>query len=92
MGISTFRLAAGPLIKAASPRTRIGAGAYHGTTTQALSDKEAGYFSDFVNNIPKCLPSTVTTGCLDRGDHVDLRMIDTFEYGCAVGGKWPIWW
>jgi uncharacterized protein (TIGR03437 family) len=55
MGIQTtvsdwhnFIVAAAPLIKAASPRTRVGAGGYQGTTTAALSNLEAACFQDFV--------------------------------------------
>lgn len=43
-----FIVAVAPLIKAASPHTRLGAGGYQGTTTDALSAQEAQFFQDFV--------------------------------------------
>lgn len=72
-----FILAVTPLIKAASPHTRVGAGAYQGVSTPALSDQEAQYFQDFVNNIPVCSASTVSTGCLDFVT-MDIYNDDTF--------------
>ena len=46
-----------PLIKAASPHTRVGAGGFY-------SSQEDAFFRDFVN-LPTCTPSNITAGCLD---------------------------
>jgi uncharacterized protein (TIGR03437 family) len=53
----SFIRAVEPLIKAASPRTRVGAG-------DCSHCNEDNYFSDFVA-IPTCDATNVTTGCLD---------------------------
>jgi uncharacterized protein (TIGR03437 family) len=53
----SFIRAVEPLIKAASPRTRVGAG-------DCSHCNEDSYFADFVA-IPTCDATNVTTGCLD---------------------------
>ena len=73
-----FILAVTPLIKKASPHTRVGAGAYQGTTTPNLSQQEAQFFQDFVTNIPTCSASNVSSGCLDFVT-MDIYNSDTFS-------------
>ena len=73
-----FILAVTPLIKKASPHTRVGAGAYQGTTTPALSQQEGDFFQDIVHNIPACSADTISSGCLDFVT-MDIYNADTFD-------------
>jgi uncharacterized protein (TIGR03437 family) len=84
MGVATtvqdwhnFILALAPVIKKASPHTRVGAGGFQNGVLPNLSAQENSYFQDFVNNIPVCSASTVSTGCLDFMT-MDIYNTDTF--------------
>src|SRR5579863_3110364 len=71
-----FILTIGPLIKAASPHTRLGAGGFQNGVLPALSAQENMYWQDFVT-IPTCSASNVTSGCLDVMT-MDIYNDDTF--------------
>lgn len=83
MGIATsiqdwhnFILDLEPRIKAASPRTRVGAGGFQNGVLPQLSQQENNYWQDFVL-IPACSAGTITTGCLDFMT-MDIYNDDTF--------------
>jgi len=66
-----------PLLRAASPRTKLAAGAFQNGELPALSTQENAYFEDWAANIPGCLGAAVNTGCLDFMT-MDIYNDDTF--------------
>jgi len=66
----------GPLIKAASPHTRLGAGGFQNGAVPNLSTIENTYWEQFVA-LPTCNGSNLSGGCLDFMT-MDIYNIDTF--------------
>lgn len=90
-----FILAAGPLIRAKSPRTRLGAGGFQNGNPQlaSLSAMENAYFQDFAVNIPACGAVAPGAGCLDLMS-LDIYNTDTLTSvpstcpGCSSYVSW----
>ncbi len=90
-----FIVAVAPLIKAASPRTRLGAGGFQNGNAQlaSLSAMENAYFQDFATNIPACAAAAAGAGCLDFMS-MDIYNTDTLTTipstcpGCSSYTDW----
>ena len=73
-----FILSMIPLLRAASPYTKLGAGAFQNGALPALSAQESNYFEDWATNIPGCLGAASNTDCLDYMT-MDIYNDDTFS-------------
>ena len=73
----SFILTMIPLLRVASPRTKLAVGAFQNGVLPDLSAQEAAYFEDWASNIPGCLGAPADTGCLDFMT-MDIYNDDTF--------------